>query len=260
MYNDSMVTTLNFAIVGGVRSGLSLLGESLGQEDGLVFHRNVVSDTPGLTESELAEQRSQAHCDYFGGHPEDFDWYSPVEISLNRYLGEKIFDNPQQAETHVGVAIPYSLWMLAELEPYVSEWRRRVCWIHLVRNPVASFVSLQRHLRAKTSRTPDELELGLFIDSEQLVPFVREWAVAYRQVERSCEDRLVIPFHELVFGYHRVRPAVWKFLDLPSDSFHGFPAAKAYVPVTRKLISNFNSLRRDLPSDVLSFLQADDLI
>ncbi len=260
MYNDSTVTTLNFAIVGSVRSGLSLLGEALGQEAELVFHRDVVSDSPGLSLPELEAKRAAAHCNYFGGFHDDFDWYATAKISLNRYLGEKIFDNPQQGETHVGVAIPYSLWLTAELEPYVREWKNRVCWLHLVRNPVASFVSLQRHLRAKTSNTPDELELGLFIDAEQLVPFVREWAVAYRQVERSCEDRLVIPFHELLFAYHRVRPAVWSFLDLPSDSFQGFPAAKAYVPVTRKIISNFTSLRRDLPSDVLSFLQADDFI
>lgn len=261
--NTTKQPILNFVLSGQLRCGASVVQTSIDAHPAAKCHVNLLHRDDRI--------RRKSHEEYFGEppNPKTPDWCALGTDQANpeSYLTTRVFARPKYHEQAVGVQLLYSDLDSNHLWEFLQEQCRdgSFCLIHVIRNPLACFVSKrqaectgvwrQNVNDTKTLLTPWPVELDL----DYLVPFVR-WHEAHRErVSACCDDRLEIRYQELFLDYRGVMAQVFSFLDLSP-----FPQVASGVKrlKNRRMqdrISNFDEARRRSPSDVRAYFDSADL-
>lgn len=257
---------VNFVLVGDVRSGASVLASCLNNRRDAVCHLGLFHDNPGV-------RRSQ-HEKYFGDEGSDAiltPWFTDGQTNPWHYLNNTVLDNPLRGESAVGVHLPYATvrrWELFELfQNRCNEGD--FCVVHVVRNPVACFISLkqaeksglwvrgnEQRLRRKDYKAPSPMR----IDEAELTQFCRDHTAMRRRIQTLCSDLLEINYADLV-DLQASALRLFDFLELPEQPELARPSVRrlANHPVERR-IANFAEIRCTAPSDVRQYMSADDLV
>lgn len=255
-------TLVNFAVVGEVRSGSAIVQGTLNAIDGAVCHANLFHVDDSV--------RRACHEGYFGPSHDDVkpEWFVFGDTNPFQYINHRVLDNPLNGEKVVGLRITYDVIRRFELYDLFHDrcMEGDFCLIHVVRNPVACFVSQKQAEKtgvwvrddfdAATSYVP----MAISIDPEELTRFVRDWVSTSGKINTSCDDKLVIEYRDLALDYQRVMRKVIDFVELPDPLVPvNMPFRRLRNKSMRERIFNFNHLRAAVPSDVRSFMDAKDL-
>ena len=253
---------LNFILTGEVRSGTSAIQSAVSNRAGAVCHRDLMHP--------CEEIRKLEHQTYFGvGKPGKIDeWFNP-EISPWQYISKTVFDNPQDNEKTIGMRILYPevrAWDLCDL--FNTKHREGdFCLIHVKRNPVACFISLKQAERfniwtrgLNSPRTSGHIS-PIAIEIDELTAFCREHFATMQRINQCCEDRLEVPYHDLVVYYQETMRKVFDFIELPDVPE---PAAPTILRIRNnraidERITNMDVIRKKAPSDISRLLDAEDL-
>ncbi len=253
---------LNFVVTGQVRAGTSVLQTSIDMHPsalcyGELLHPNV-------------KVREELHKLYFGPARANSmpEWYTHGGwISPEQYLATRVFDHPASYETSVGVKLLYPHLQTFDLWEYCHDRCNAgdFCVIHIRRNPVACYVSLKQAEQTGVwaedvnSRTRLERPLPIDPDIHELTKFCRWHAAHEAKLRQMCDDRLEIEYRELIVDYRRVMAAVFAYLDLPAlPGVHpGVRRLKNHA--LRERFFSFDKTRREVPTDIRPYFDADDL-
>lgn len=233
---------VNFMLVGDDHSGVGLLHYCISQ------HMNVICHSDLLHKNEAIRKR--AHENYFGDCGQAFDWFIPTQISAEQYLANKIFDNNLNDEKAIGVAfnyadiVDYDLWYFIDQMSRIGDF----FLIHVIRNPVASYVSKQLANNSKQT---------VMLDENKLIKFVRNHAAYVLKLNDLCSDKAILSYAELVMDYQTVMTHLLKFMEIEQKVV--VPKFSVIKPDIRSRISNLTLLRTKLPSDVLEYLDSPTL-
>lgn len=259
--------TLNFALVGDVRSGLTVVSTALNKRPEIVCHAAAVHrhDDPAIENA----VRRRAHEAYFGlcKSPDKFPtWLVRGETNPIQYIAHALFDNPQNGETVVGLQAAYPLVREWELDELFS--RRGAegdfCLIHLRRNPVACYVSKLQAERTqvfsqRVGEKPGLWPPAVSIDAEELIPFVRQHTATAGRLRNCCRDIMEVSYKDLFCDYATTMAWICEFLELDD----------AYTPIKPDIqrlanrpmvdrISNVSRLLLSVPTDVADFIRSDE--
>lgn len=251
---------LNFIVAGQVRSGTAVIQSAISNSTGgAICHANLFHDDEKI--------RKACHESYFG-RSRVKEYYVPDETSPHRYLARAVFDQTKREEHSVGVRIPYRAIDKLDLYDFLNS--RYVegdfCLVHVVRNPVACFVSLKQAEMTKVWwRSPNEppdsyIPQSVHLSPHELTNFVRQHEAVQAKLQRACPDALIVQYRDVLYDFQKTMQRVFDFVEQP-------PAQQA-LPGSRRLrnrsmrerISNFDSLRREVSHDVRTAMDADDLI
>lgn len=250
---------LNFVLIGESRSGLSVLQSSIDNHPDAVCHS-------ALLHSDDKVRRS-CHEGYFGPSldPEkNPDWFVIGTTNPWRYLTTQVWDRPLHGETTVGLRVDYSQLSSLELYDLFSMRCREgdFCVIHLLRNPVACLTSKLQADRSKVaarwsgSKETPSCPPPIVLTSGKVVDFVRAHMSVRGKIAALCEDRMELHYRDLFFDYERTMASVFEFLSLPPAQ-----PRPSYLRLRNRAfpgrISNLNSLRCELPSDVRAVMDED---
>ena len=253
----SATNVFNFAVCGNVRSGSAVVQSAISNLKHAICHENLLHADEKI--------RSAEHESYFGSSdlPE---WYNREVCSPWQYINHQVFDNPKNDEKAIGLRISYPQLHSLELYDLLHDKCAEGDFglVHVVRNPVACFVSLQQARstnvwsRPLNDRAISHIPSPVVIVPSELVDFVRQHEAVKGKVERACDDKLVVKYVDLLFDFQATMAKVVDFIELP-------PALQL-VPMCRRLrnrsmrerISNFHELQVVLPADVRSELLAED--
>lgn len=261
VYTPTAAARLNFIVTGNVRSGAAVIQSSLDNTAEAVCHAD-------LFHSQQAVRR-RCHERYFGaaapGAPAE--WYEPGVTNPYQYLTHRIFDAARHDETAVGLRLLYPVVQRLELyDLFATQYQAGdFCLVHVVRNPVACFVSLAQARRSKiwalSPNAPPQATVPapVGIDPADLVPFVRDHLAVAAKIARSGQDIITVPYRELFRDARAALRQVYEFLEIPAQ--HPAPPARRRLrnrPL-RDRIANLAALRAAVPPDVRAVLDADDL-
>lgn len=253
--------TLNFILAGQARCGGTLLQTSINAHPEAVCHGDLLHEVEAV--------RQTNHEGYFGPPPDPQSptYFNSRILSPEHYLSTRIFDNPLWEEAAVGVKLLYQQLYAYDLWDYCQSRCRAgdFCLIHVTRNPVACFVSLQQAKQSGvwTQDFNDRSMLPqpdpVWLVAKDLTAFCRAHTAHEAKLRQFCDDRLEISYRELFLNYREVMEGVFRFLSLT-------PYYQV-TPGTRRLknrlipdrISNFERVRAEVPQDVRDFFDADDL-
>lgn len=260
--------TLNFALVGGVRGGTGILQPVLHDWPRICCHRDLFHVNPDKPEDH--QVRRDCHESYFGPRPDEpLPEYWVAELtSPARYLSEQIFDTPRRGEKAIGVRLLYSQVTSLDLYDFFEDRCAEgdFCLIHVLRNPVACFVSWKQALASKvwTCDLNDDLKdyspRAVRADVAELTAFVREHDAAARRIERCCRDRHVVHFNDLVRNPECTLRKLAKFLELPDAiPLHLRTRRLRNMPMKHR-IAALALLRQKLPKEVRDYCDAEDFI
>lgn len=255
---DDVVPCLNFVIVGEQRSGASVLRNGLNDLAEVICHVGL------LDESRSA--RLQAHQSYFDN---DVAFASQIDTdSPYRYLNHQVFDNPQRGETRIGVHLPYERVRRWELDDLFHEryLEGDFCLLHVVRNPLACFVSQRQaeqsgiweqpaaHSRRKIPQDAVQIEPA------ELIRFVRHNEAVRTRLRRAVPDLMEIDYEDLAYNYAATMRSVMEFLELePRRQLRPSRSRRLHSESLRNRVRNWFVLERELPPDVLECLELDRL-
>lgn len=260
--------TLNFLLVGELRSGLTVVASTLNNRTDVVCHTDVLIVRDDVNE-ETALRRA-AHEAYFGKakSPDKFpEWLIRGQTNPLQYLSHALFDNPRHGEQAIGARVCYSLfreWELAEFcDRKASEGD--FCVIHVRRNPVACFVSQLQAKRTGLWSQPVGAPPSLYppavsLDLDELVPFCRQHAATAQQVKAGAgRDLLEIRYFDLFASYQDTMARICDFLELGDAHCPASPGVQrlSNKPLDER-ISNWDRLQREAPSDVWAYFLAED--
>lgn len=257
--DPATATTLNFVVVGAIRSGAAAVASALAHAPHTVCHLNL------LHEDDRA--RRAAHATYFGAACPDVPEHLGPWISPYQYLGQRVFDCALRGETAIGVRATYSQLRAYDLFPLFRERHAQgdFCLVHVRRNPVACFVSLCQARRSGLWVRPQNaapeayLPPAVPLDPAELTAFVRDQEAIRGKVESCCPDCLTISHRELVRDGESALRRIYQFLERPG----GRPAAPATLRLRnrpiRERVSNFEAARARVPADVRALIDAEDL-
>lgn len=260
---------VNYVLVGDVRSGASVLASCLNNRREAVCHLGLFHADPNV--------RRQQHEKYFGIEETvlkpgiQTPWFTDGQTNPWHYLNNVILDNPMRGENAVGVHIDYPTvrkWELFELFQHRCN-EGDFCVVHVVRNPVACFISLKQAERSglwvrgneqRTNRKDYRAPSPMRIDDSELTQFCRDHAAMRRRIQVTCSDLLEINYADLVDLQDTMR-RVFDFLELDEKPDLARPSVRrlANHPIERR-ITNFAEVRCTVPSDVRQYMTADDLI
>lgn len=261
MDNSDVVRVWNFVLTGEVRSGAGAVLTSVNNCGQAICHAD-------LFHASEAHRRA-AHESYFGPSVGDSpEWY--VEASHTspwQYINKTVLDNPKRGEWAVGFYAPYAAVRRLELyDLFQSRWRAGdFSIVHVVRNPVACFVSLKQAEKTGVWRRgiADEQAVcprPVKLVPEELVAFCRESEATRSKIRDHCEDRLEIHYRDLVVNYQRTMADLFDFVELPAVPKLASPGCKRLRnKAVADRVSNWSELRAALPIDVARHLDADDL-
>jgi hypothetical protein len=255
--------TLNFVVVGEVRSGTAAVQSGVSNRPGAVCHAD-------LFHAE-ATVRRRCHEAYFGACPEPErlpEWFVEGLAVPAQYINHTVFDNPLRGERAVGLRLTYPAVRRWELYDFFESWCREgdFCVVHVTRNPVACLVSLlQAQASGVWGRPRGEPQAAfapapISLDAARLTEFCRDYQSACGKVRAAAADRLEVPYQDLFLDYDGVLRRVFDFLELP-DRFDR-PVSDWRRLRNRSMtdrIANVAGLRREVPADVARFLDAEDL-
>ena len=254
---------VNFVVAGELRSGSAIVQGTIDSLPGAVCHANLFHPDE--------EVRRACHEGYFGPSrdPKKLpEWYVPGETNPYQYINHRVLDNPLNDEHAIGLRITYDTIRRFELYDLFRERcvEGDFCLVHVVRNPVACFVSQKQAEKTGVWRRglndpPSScIPMSVSVDPEELTTFVRNWVGTQRKIDSSCDDRLVVRYKDLFLNFQRVIRSVIDFLELPDPPMPIAPPTKRLRNRSmRERISNFTRLRFDVPSDVKAFIDARDL-
>lgn len=253
---------LNCMVVGQLRAGTSVLQTSINMHSKAMCHGDVLHP-------DLAVRR-KLYEDYFGPDPSEDTpgWYVLGGlVSPEQYLTARIFDHPLYQEQVIGATVPYPRLHEHVLWEYCHErcLEGDFCVIHVRRNPIACYVSLMQAEQTGVwsqlinDRTVIESPHPVRLDPRELTTFCRWHAAHEGKIAMLCDDRLEINYLELITNYPKVMEGVFAYLELSP-----LPGVR---PGVRRLknrslrdrVLNFEAARREVPSDVRMFFDADDL-
>ena len=220
---------LVFALVGPARSGLSALQSSLQAHPQLACLGDVLSC------SEAA--RRQAHEAVFGptqGEPEYCTADTTLCVSPERYLDVFLF-RPATERFGFGCKLTYEQLTQLELWDYLREQGRQpgFCLIHVVRNPLATFLSWQRAKEHGTWYCPADQKppayppiLSRAWTPAEVVHHVQQQEANQVRAEQVCRDQLLVPYYRLCHNPKGVWRSVCQFLGV---------AASPWRPAVRRM-------------------------
>lgn len=257
------VRLLNYMVIGEVRSGSTVVQSSLCNRSGAVCHGELLHPSEDV--------RREAHEAYFGlaKNPQKLpEWFKEGEISPWQYINHTILDNPKKGECAVGFRLMYPQvhkWELYDL----FETRCRegdFCIVHVVRNPIACFVSLKqaeksgKWARSWNSDGSDRCPSPVSLDASELVEFCRVHASIQGKIRAACSDLLEITYLEMFLDYQGVMRKVFEFLELPDSEEPAVATCKRLRnrPVRQRIV-NWDRLRKEVPSDVQKLFDSEDL-
>lgn len=254
---------LNFVLVGETRSGAGMLATGINTRPEANCHIGLFHDN--------AEVRRFHHERYFG--PSDPDaivrpWFVEGETNPWHYINNTVLDNPQGDETAIGFHMTYPVirkWELFELFQHRCN-EGDFCVIHVVRNPVACFVSLKQAqktglwaLREDRKKPNLTVPSAIRLDENELTAFCRDHAAMRQRIRSTCNDVLEIPYTDVVDVQATMR-RVFHFLELDELPELVRPAIRRLPNRTiEQRIANFSELRCLVPSDVRREMDAEDL-
>lgn len=254
-YNEDNPETLNFMVAGNIECGHDLLQASLSAHPEIICHGDVLHEKEAL--------RKVEHEAYFGESGRVPDWYVPSYLSMEQYLNNKIFDNTLHQEKAVGVKVSYHHFIAQDLWDYTLRKCRHgdFCLLHVQRNPVACFVDYMRSAAWPHNAGPLRVsQNNVTVDPKLLVPFVRNHLSTALKVDRLCEDRVVVNYHELLLDFRGTLEKLFKYLDIRYSSACIPNLKRIRRRDARSSISNWQQLKRELPSDVLEYLESPTLL
>jgi len=253
-YNEDNLETLNFMVAGNQQCGYGLLQASLAAHPEIVCHGDVLHAEEAV--------RKREHEEYFGDSGKVPDWYVPSYLSMEQYLNNKIFDNTLFEEKAVGVKVGYTQFIEQDLWDYTIGKCRQgdFCLVHVHRNPVACFVDL---MRSSDWDASDELPISqhsVSVNSRALTDFVREHLAASLKIDRLCDDRAVIPYHELILDFRGTIEKLFKYLGIRYSSACIPNLRRVRQRDVRSAIRNWSQVLKEVPSDVRGELMSSTLL
>jgi len=245
-YNEESSETLNFIVAGGYFAGHELLQQALSKHPSIVCHGDVLNADE--------EVRQAVHESYFGDSRLVPDWYQRDTLSVEQYLSNKIFDNAIHDEQAIGVRVNYHDIIENDLLDYFQDKCRRgdFCLLHVVRNPVACFFDYL------SCHPQDNRTFCSVVDL--LVTFVRKHTAAESKINRAFDDRLVIPYHELLLDFKGSLRSILKYLERPFNAACVPTRSYAGTQSMRSRVDSWSQLKEELPQDVLDAITSPTLL
>lgn len=255
--------TWTYVLTGEVRSGAGAIITGINSRPGAVCHADLFHPQE--------ERRREAHERYFGPSADPVrlpEWYKPGEISPYQYLNRTALI-PMNDESSVGCYVSYNSVRQMELYDLFEEKCREGGFgiVHVVRNPVACYVSLKQaqqsglwHLprgRRVRNRTP----MPVRINAEELTEFCQTHDTTTAKIRAACEDRLEIKYSEIVTDYQSVMRRVFDHIELPE-----LPVLvrSDYMRLSNRSlparVSNWRELMYEVPRPVRELMEAEDLL
>lgn len=250
--------TLNFAVIGNIRSGARVVQASLGG-------CGRVSCLADLFDAEEAV-RQRCHEAYYGAtepgnHPE---WLDNFETSPLQYVTHRIFNNPQRHEAAIGFRILYD--RLDKLDLYdLFRGVERCCCVHVLRNPVACFVSYcqARQIGSWYADVGDKARWSssVTIDPAELTQFVWTHEAMRRKVDRCCDSVLCVGYADLLYDFQNAMRKVAAFLEVPV--MRRFACGVQRLPnslLFEQRVTNWHVLLKSVPFEIRQHMLAEDLV
>lgn len=255
--------TWTYVLTGEVRSGAGAIISGINSREGAVCHADLFHPKE--------ERRREAHERYFGTVPEPErlpEWYMPSLISPYQYLNRTALV-PMHGECSVGCYVSYSSVRQMELYDLFEEKCREGGFgiVHVVRNPVACFVSLKQAQQSglwflsRGRRTTPRTPMPVRLDADELTAFCQTHETTTAKIRAACEDRLEIKYSEIVTDYQGVMRRVFDHIELPelpvlvkSDYLR---LANRTLP---KRVTNWTELLYEVPRLVREQMEAEDLL
>jgi hypothetical protein len=266
---------LNFLVVGGVRCGSAALASALCGLPRTVCHVNLFHHQDDV--------RRESHAAYFD-IPETYrpgtdlaPWFvaerdpergHPEAGNLYHYLNSTVFDQPKYGEARIGVRLDYPMLRRWQLHDALEErWRAGdFCLVHVVRNPVACWVSLEQARRtgawgeAAGDPRPARRPLSLRLELDALVDYVRLHLAESLRLGQYVRDKLDIAYADLMMNFEATIRRVARFLEAPPVTASPAPRFRQqYNKALRQRVCNWDTLRAQAPSDVRRCMDAEDL-
>lgn len=253
---------LNFVVLGDARSGTSVVQSSLNNRRGAVCHADLFHVLPKV--------RQAAHENYFGPCADPVnspEWFIDGITNPVQYITRQVFDNPRNGENSIGLRLFYDVvrrWELFEL--FDARCREGdFCMVHVVRNPVACFVSNEQAKRTNlfvqdsSIRTLNSFPVAVTIEVADLVAFCQENVANRHKLKAACDDCLEINYYDLFVDYQRTMHKVFDFLELPYSEAAAIPGCRRLRnwPMTGR-IANLRQLRAEAPAYIRELLDAED--
>lgn len=256
---------LNFVITGEVRSGVAVVQSTVSNRPGTVCHGELFHP--------IEKVRKEAHESYFGRSqakkPDKLpEWLKEGLTNPVQYINHAVLDNPQRGESHVGFRILYQevqkweLWELFEARCREGDF----CLVHVIRNPVACFVSLKQAERSGVwQQSWSTSQRGSFpgalsLDVAELTEFCRAHVAMQWKIKACCNDALEIHYQDIFIDYQSTMRKVFAFLELPDcDEPASAQCKRLRNRCIQDRIGNFGVLVREAPHDIRKFLEAEDL-
>lgn len=255
--------TLNFLLVGQNRAGLGIVQSAISNQPGAVCHA-------ALLEGTLAQRRA-LHEAYFGAcptaneqHPVHF-----VEVLSNpiQYITHTVFDNPQRGEQVIGLRVGYQALRKLDLFEHVEEFCRAgdFCLIHVQRNPVCCYVSYRQAeasgLWQRLASNPTQVTVPwpVRVDPTELISYCREALSVEHKIRRLCDDALVVRYRDLCLSYDRTMGRIMQFLELNCDRVPQPDSRRLRNFDMKSRVSNWVSLKKEVPSDVRDLMKEEEL-
>lgn len=258
--NDTRVW--NYVLAGSVRAGTSAVASSVNNYGGAVCHIGLFDKNP--------EVRKRVHEDYFGeaeeGAPEHY-----VDGLTNpwQYVNSRVLDNPQRGEKAVGVSLTYDTLNRFDLYDLLHERGRQGDFsvVHVVRNPVACFVSLkQAEQSGQWGRTWNStaapcMPSPVRLVPEELVAFCATHETVCAKVRAACEDRLEIQYRDLCERFQDVMAEVFEFLELPPKPVLAKPTYRRMKnrPLLDR-VTNWAEVRLEVSTHIRRLMESDDFV
>lgn len=264
--------TLNFILTGQIRSGTGLVQKTLAGCQGVYCHENLLY-RPNATDCDTLRLRQECHEAYFGPGKNSEklpEFFHPLGngYSAPRYLGDFIFDNPQRGEMSLGVRATYDVLNHLDLFDFIRQrhWDGDFCLVHVVRNPVACFVSLKQAEQSNVWQqqandpVPERYPLSIFVALDELAQFVSTHLTAMARLREACRDVYLIDYRDLLYYFERTLRQLFAFLEVPLTHL---PAPGSRRLKHRGLIPSrvygWDALVRAAPSWLRELMLAEDL-
>ena len=252
---------LNFVVTGELRSGTAVIQSTLDALVDVACYGNLLNVVP-----EIAEEEHSIHFGKTAKTHGVIDYYWHKITNPYQYLDAVFHRTKTLEKAAIGVRVTYDV--VSSMQLY-DLFRQRTnagdfCLIHVVRNPIACFVSLKQAqvsgvcFQSTTQLVDSPIPPAVIIDVEELVEFVRTWVSTYAKVKASCvapDSYLEIPYRDVVLNFQSTMHRVTRFLERPDRVLPIRPATRRLRNRTlRKRIQSFALLRLSLPNDVKEFL------
>ncbi len=256
--SPAAAATLNFVVAGAVRSGTGALASALANSGAVCCHLDL------LHESEAV--RRAGHLAYFGAAEDGAPGHLTAGGNPQQYLEHHVFDRPRHDERAVGLRISYAQLHALDLADLLAARCRLgdFCAIHVLRNPIACFVSLRQALYTGRwcrgiNDAPGMPPPPITVDPDTLAGFVRMQLAVRGRVADYCRDRYEVHYKDLVLDFAGTMDGIYEFLQVAAPSRHQTDYLRMRNWSLHDRILSLDRLRARLPRDVDALFDLDDI-